>query len=63
MYIIYTDTPRQWGAIFFAIFLFADRSNQMCQHLATKEGFKKVWNVEGGVNAYAKQVEPSVGVY
>ncbi|CAN0240234.1 unnamed protein product [Ascophyllum nodosum] len=39
------------------------RSNQMCQHLATKEGFKKVWNVESGIDAYAKQVDPSVGVY
>lgn len=39
------------------------RSNQMAQHLATKAGFKKVWNVEGGLDAYAKQVDPSVGVY
>lgn len=39
------------------------RSNQMAQHLATKMGFKKVWNVEGGLDAYAKQVDPSVGVY
>eukprot|EP00903_Cladosiphon_okamuranus_P018810 g17302.t1 len=29
------------------------RSNQMAQHLATKAGFKKVWNVEGGLHAYA----------
>ena len=45
------------------LFSFFRRSNQMCQHLATKEGFKKVWNVESGIDAYAKQVDPSVGVY
>eukprot|EP00904_Undaria_pinnatifida_P014205 jgi/Undpi1/9915/HiC_scaffold_28.g12369.m1 len=39
------------------------RSNQMAQHLATKVGFKRVWNVEGGIDAYAKQVDSSVGVY
>lgn len=39
------------------------RSNQMAQHLATKAGFKKVWNVEGGLDAYAKQVDPSIAVY
>ena len=39
------------------------RSNQMAQHLATKAGFKRVWNVEGGIDAYAKQVDSSVGVY
>lgn len=35
----------------------------MAQHLATKVGFKKVWNVEGGLHAYANQVDSSVGVY
>ncbi|CAM9695993.1 unnamed protein product, partial [Hapterophycus canaliculatus] len=39
------------------------RSNQMAQHLATKAGFKKVWNVEGGLHAYANQVDSTVGVY
>ncbi|CAM9526240.1 unnamed protein product [Ectocarpus sp. 12 AP-2014] len=39
------------------------RSNQMAQHLATKAGFKKVWNVEGGLHAYASHVDSSVGVY
>ncbi|CAM9485653.1 unnamed protein product [Pylaiella littoralis] len=39
------------------------RSNQMAQHLATKSGFKKVWNVEGGLHAYASQVDTSVGIY
>lgn len=39
------------------------RSNQMAQHLATKAGFKRVWNVEGGLDAYAKQVDSSIGVY
>lgn len=39
------------------------RSNQMAQHLSTKAGFKRLWNVEGGIDAYAKQVDSSVGVY
>lgn len=39
------------------------RSNQMAQHLSTKAGFKKVWNVEGGLHAYASHVDSSVGVY
>lgn len=39
------------------------RSNQMAQHLSTKLGFKKVYNVEGGIHAYATRVDSSVGVY
>ncbi|CAM9617924.1 unnamed protein product [Discosporangium mesarthrocarpum] len=39
------------------------RSQQVAQHLATKSGFKSVLNVDGGIHNYAKEVNPSVGMY
>ncbi|EME30993.1 peptidyl-prolyl cis-trans isomerase C [Galdieria sulphuraria] len=38
------------------------RSAQMCSYLA-QQGFLKVRNLIGGIDAYAHQVDPSIGVY
>lgn len=57
------DSSMKYAAQFLAVLQSNNRSNQMAQHLATKAGFKKVWNVEGGVHAYASHVDSSVGVY
>jgi rhodanese-related sulfurtransferase len=28
-----------------------------------KQGYKNIFNVSGGIDAYARKVDPSVGVY
>jgi rhodanese-related sulfurtransferase len=38
------------------------RSAQMCSYLA-QQGFRKVRNLSGGIDAYAKQIDPSIGTY
>eukprot|EP00611_Tribonema_gayanum_P019294 TRINITY_DN3318_c0_g1_i1.p1 TRINITY_DN3318_c0_g1~~TRINITY_DN3318_c0_g1_i1.p1 ORF type:complete len:323 (-),score=79.68 TRINITY_DN3318_c0_g1_i1:166-1092(-) len=38
------------------------RSMQVAEFLTSKAGFQRVFNVEGGINAYA-YIDPSVGVY
>ena len=39
-----------------------NRSAQVTAWLA-KQGWKNVFNVRGGIDAYARQVDPSVGMY
>ncbi|GJQ10363.1 hypothetical protein GpartN1_g2154.t1 [Galdieria partita] len=38
------------------------RSAQMCSYLA-QQGFLKVRNLTGGIDAYAKQVDPRISIY
>lgn len=38
------------------------RSAQMCQWLAS-QGFTNVKNITGGIDAYANQCDPSIGLY
>lgn len=39
-----------------------NRSMQVTMWLA-RQGFKNIFNVKGGIDAYARQVDPSVGMY
>ena len=39
------------------------RSMQMASFLTTSAKFPTVYNVEGGIHAWATQIDPSVGVY
>jgi rhodanese-related sulfurtransferase len=39
-----------------------NRSQQVTAWLA-QQGWKNTFNVRGGIDAYARQVDPSVGMY
>ena len=39
------------------------RSRQVANFLVGEPEFQEVYNMEGGIDAYAKQVDPSVGTY
>ncbi|MCW8964088.1 MAG: rhodanese-like domain-containing protein [Gammaproteobacteria bacterium] len=39
------------------------RSKAICQYLEQQFGFDRLINLEGGVDAWAKQVDPTMAVY
>ena len=39
------------------------RSAMVCQYLASAEGFDRLYNLEGGIDAWSREVDPGVPRY
>jgi rhodanese-related sulfurtransferase len=57
-----SDAARSQDATIYVMCHHGNRSAQVTAWLA-KQGWKNVFNVQGGIDEYARRVDPSVGMY